>query len=71
VPYEVRKFYPNRDELKFLVLLRDPVQRALSSYWFKNSEKFLSKDRGPPPALTSMMSLSVSQETKKILFRTF
>ena len=54
VPYDVREFYPNRDELKFLILLRDPVQRALSSYWFKNSGQFHSSDRG----LRSHLSLS-------------
>ena len=32
--------------MKFIVLLRDPVQRAMSSYWFKNSEKFQGEDRG-------------------------
>lgn len=46
VAYSVRNFYPNRNQLKFLILVRDPVQRALSSYWFKNSGLFNEKDRG-------------------------
>lgn len=37
VPYDVRQFYPHASELKFIVMLRDPVERALSSYWFQNS----------------------------------
>lgn len=48
VPFEMRKFYPNPDTLKFLVMLREPVSRAISSYWFKNSHMFdeKEKDRG-------------------------
>lgn len=46
VPYEVKDFYPNSKDMKFIILLRDPVQRALSSYWFKNSEKFQGADKG-------------------------
>jgi hypothetical protein len=56
VPYDVREFYPNRDELKFLILLRDPVQRALSSYWFKNSGEFHSTDRGVRKLLVRLPS---------------
>ena len=51
VPFEIRRFYPiskpitrtyslRRDDLKFIVLLRDPVARAFSSYWFKKSHLF-------------------------------
>lgn len=40
VPYDVRNFYSYHSELKFLVMLRNPVDRALSSYWFKNSKEF-------------------------------
>jgi hypothetical protein len=40
VPYDVRKFYPHPKDLKFIVVLRNPVDRALSSYWFKNSKRF-------------------------------
>ena len=46
VPYSVRSFYPNRNDLKFIIILRDPVQRTLSSYWFKNSQLFFGEDRG-------------------------
>lgn len=46
VPYEMRNFYPKPDELKFIVALREPVERALSSYWFRNSHIFYGKDRG-------------------------
>lgn len=40
VPYEMRQFYPNRKELKFIVLLREPLDRALSSYGFFHSALF-------------------------------
>ena len=46
VPYEMRNFYPKPDELKFIVVLREPVERALSSYWFRNSHIFNDQDRG-------------------------
>jgi hypothetical protein len=46
VPYDIRKFYPHPEELKFIVLLREPISRALSSYWFKNSYKFHTVDQG-------------------------
>jgi Sulfotransferase domain len=46
VPYEMRSFYPKPDELKFIVVLREPVERALSSYWFRNSHIFHGEDRG-------------------------
>lgn len=46
VPYDVRDFYPHHSKMKFVLLLRNPVQRALSSYWFKNSERFIGKDKG-------------------------
>eukprot|EP01038_Epipyxis_sp_PR26KG_P015685 gene15685-21220_t len=40
VPYDVKQFFPNPNELKFIIMLRNPVERALSSYWFKNSQLF-------------------------------
>lgn len=48
VPFEMREFYPNPDTLKFIIMLREPVSRAISSYWFKNSHLFddKAKDRG-------------------------
>ena len=51
VPYDVHKFYPHPGSLKFVVILRNPVDRALSSYWFKNSKRFNSdhKDKGRQP----------------------
>ena len=44
VPFEVRDFYPQSQELKFIISLRDPIARSFSSYWFKNSQ--LSRGRG-------------------------
>ena len=46
VPFELRDFYPNPGQHKFIVVLRDPVERAVSSYWFKNSRLFNAMDRG-------------------------
>lgn len=46
VPFDVRKFFTYSRELRFLVSLRDPISRSLSSYWFHNSHLFNAKDRG-------------------------
>lgn len=56
VPFEMRKFYPNPDTLKFIVMIREPVSRAISSYWFKNSHLFddKRKDRGSVEAFTKV-----------------
>jgi hypothetical protein len=42
VPFEVSHFYPPevRDSLRFIVMLREPVARAVSSYWFRTSHLF-------------------------------
>lgn len=46
VPFEVKEFYPKSNLLKFIIILRDPIERALSSYWFQNSHLFYNEDRG-------------------------
>ena len=51
VPYDMRKFYPHSHkdggaQLKFIISLRDPVERALSSYWFANSHLFADRRKG-------------------------
>lgn len=35
VPFDVASFYPHAPTLRFLAMLREPVSRAVSSYWFK------------------------------------
>ena len=35
VPFDVASFYPHAPSLRFLAMLREPVSRAVSSYWFK------------------------------------
>ena len=43
VPFDMKKLYPHSDDasqMKFIVVLRDPVARALSSYWFSQSHLF-------------------------------
>lgn len=54
VPYEIRDFIKlvlkkasvRNYDVKFVMLLRDPVDRAMSSYWFKNSHMFHNEDKG-------------------------
>ena len=46
VPYEMKRFYPHADALKFIVILRDPIARAWSSYWFHNSHLLKGVDGG-------------------------
>ena len=46
VPFEVKRFYPHESELKFVVMLREPVKRAWSSYWFHNSHLIQGEDQG-------------------------
>lgn len=46
VPYEMKRFYPHASELKFVVMLREPVKRAWSSYWFHNSHLIQGIDKG-------------------------
>jgi hypothetical protein len=46
VPYEVKRFYPHAEKLKFIVILREPVARAWSSYWFHNSHLLQGEDKG-------------------------
>ena len=49
VPFDLRRLYPPQasDALRFIVLLRNPVERALSSYWFHNSKLLNHRvDRG-------------------------
>jgi hypothetical protein len=47
VPFEVPSLYPNRAQnMKFIVMLREPVSRAFSAYWFQYSKLFQEKDRG-------------------------
>ena len=42
----MREFYPRGRALKFLVLLREPAERAWSSYWFQQSHIFKGVDTG-------------------------
>ena len=58
VPFEMKNFYPKPEELKFIVVLRDPVARSLSSYWFRNSHLFKDKDQG---SISEFMNLANSE----------
>ena len=47
VPFELTELFRRHiQECKFVVVLRDPVQRSESSYWFKNSRWFKGADQG-------------------------
>jgi hypothetical protein len=49
VPFEIFDFYPQSyTSLRFIIMLRNPVDRALSAYWFQRSAEFTSsgKDEG-------------------------
>lgn len=45
VPLEVSRFYPRSQEMRFVVVLRDPVDRAVSAYWFQQSHLFTASGR--------------------------
>lgn len=53
VPYDMHNFYPHTEAMKFVVILRNPVDRAISSYWFKNSKMF-NKDNIDRGALSNL-----------------
>lgn len=46
VPFELRELLTRAQGLKFIVILRDPIERAESSYWFKKSRLFQGVDTG-------------------------
>ena len=46
VPFEMKQFYAHPEHLKFIINLREPIARALSSYWFQNSHLLKGTDRG-------------------------
>lgn len=47
VPFELPELFRGYiEETKFIVALRDPIQRSESSYWFKNSRIFKGVDQG-------------------------
>lgn len=58
VPFEIKRFFPESAKLKFIVILRDPVERSLSSYWFQNSHIFNSQDQG---SIVEFMNLARSE----------
>jgi hypothetical protein len=56
----LKTFYPRSEELKFLVVLRDPIERALSSYWFQNSHLFHEYDQGSIHEFEKLADLEIS-----------
>jgi hypothetical protein len=64
VPFEMKKFYAKPEQLKFIVMLRDPIERALSSYWFQNSHLFQDQDRGSVEEFQELAKLEMSHRFK-------
>jgi len=65
VPFALRRFFPSEahtQRLKFIVFLRDPTRRALSSYWFQNSHIFHpEEDRGSNSELAELCDAELGQ----------
>jgi hypothetical protein len=62
VPFDIATLFPPmvQSDLRFLVTLRDPVERTVSSYWFKQSHLFQEEDRGSIEDMWSTISKDVS-----------
>jgi len=61
VPYEMKEFYPNPEKLKFIIMLRNPIDRAISSYWFQNSHLFHDYDQGSITDFQNLMFKEMSE----------
>lgn len=63
VPFDLREFFTDSHamKLKFIVILRNPIRRALSSYWFQNSRIFYPSDRGSYAELSDQCKQEFSQ----------
>ena len=62
VPFDLRRFFPDTlaSRLKFIVSLRDPTRRAISSYWFQNSHIFhRTGDRGSYAELSALCDAEI------------
>ena len=59
VPFELAALYPRPETLKFIVVLREPSARAISSYWFQNSHLFHVRDRGSTAELAELAAREV------------
>ena len=64
VPYEMKEFYPDPDKLKFIVMLRNPIDRAISSYWFQNSHLFHDNDQGSIDEFQKLVHKEMSERNK-------
>lgn len=68
VPFELRKFFSFslklQGEIKFLIMLRDPVARAWSSYWFHNSHLLHAEDRGSFKEFQDLAEEEIKRRTK-------
>lgn len=65
VPSSIADLFPPKThpDLRFLVIIRDPVDRAVSSYWFKNSHLFNKIDRG---SVTDMWEGFVDEVRRRV-----
>ena len=71
VPFEMKQFYPKPEELKFIVILRDPVDRSQSSYWFRNSHIFNGHDQGSVAEFMKLarFEISLREQYEKCMMR--
>lgn len=65
VPTEIASLFPpeTQSELRFIVLLRDPLERTISSYWFKHSHLFGESDSGSIEDLSSSIDREIQERS--------
>lgn len=76
VPFDMKKLYPHShdaSQMKFVVILRDPVARALSSYWFGQSHLFEDKrgkgvKKGNIGSISEFQALATDEMEKRVVF---
>lgn len=61
VPADLHALLPHREHVTVVLLLREPVARTLSSYWFKTSHLFGGADRGSLEDLANVTAMQMQQ----------
>ena len=76
MPFDLKRLYPHSNELsqmKFIVVLRDPLARALSSYWFSQSHLFEDRrkkgaEKGDKGSISEFQALATEEMSKRAAF---
>lgn len=56
VPFELKTLHPSfENDSKFFIMIRDPIERAWSSYWFHNSHLINGRDKGSVQEFRSLV----------------